>query len=244
MGRRAIATYHAFTSTTRLNPLWDDGRKQGETFCGHWDSNYYGAYRHPILDATCRDCAKKYGKAERAKIEHRITVEKLDTPSLKSGVIVSVDGVKRAIVYMRKGFATNWRVMKYRERSIADSMYYGAVGRGEMDGNIYRTKEEMAVDLPVGVYNIHMAAMDAMISIVPALTDAGMLPTIEEEKAADEARKIERQRADEARERAIQQNREERQHAREAVASIAEKASALGLTNFEIAGLLVAKRML
>lgn len=249
MGRRHIPTYHALTGEQRIVTPYSgaEPRAEKEQFCGDWSAYGHYDWHHPLLDATCRDCGRAWGKAERAKVADRITVEKLTLSGLKSAVIVSVDGVKRAVVYMRNGWGECWNVQKYREDNINRGYgFYGGIG-GDMESNVHRKKEDAAKpasEMPVGVYNIHKSAMDAMIAIVPALVEAGLLPTEEEEKAADEAKKAERLRADQAREAAIQKNREDRNHAKEALKQIEDRARELGLSNFEVEGLALALKML
>lgn len=272
-----ITEYHGYTGNERnrefastIFPI------ERETLCGEWDmakraeDRSIGDTARTMLDTTCRACAKAYGKAELKKVADRITTEKLEgIGQTKTAIIVSVDGVRRAIVSFPTGWGGHWELYGFDEERwnmhVADpkgGFSYG-IRRDRQSGKIddqFWSNHDVAklAALPAyAVRNIHRMSQDAMVALVPALVDAGKLPTAAERRAADQEAREQRQREDAeravAREKAAEERARldairttERAHAIEALQSIMAKHGGLGgdLSNYDAEGLILSLKLL
>jgi hypothetical protein len=273
-----ITEYHAFTGNERPRDATYAGSfpVERETLCGQWEidrapeNRRAGETGRTMLDATCRACAKAYGKAELKKVADRITIEKLEGLSqTKTAVIVSVDGTRRAVVSFPTGWGGHWEVYQFNEeqyaKHVADpkgGFTYGIRTNrqsGKIDDEFWSSHDvaKLAALPAYEVRNIHRMSQDAMISLVPALADAGRLPTRAEERVVEEERRQARIREDaeraEARNKAAEERARldairaaERTHAVEALQSIMAKHGGVGgdLSNFDSEGLTIAMKLI
>lgn len=272
-----ITEYHSYTGNERAREFRSDYFPvERETLCGHWDMARRTEDRdrsdtaRTMLDATCRACSKAYGKAELKKLGSRITTEKLEgVGRFKTALIVAVDGVRRAVVAFPTGWGGHWEVFEFSEErwnmhvaSPKGGFSYGITGTrrsGSIETDFWSTQkvEKLAEQPAWNPRNIHLMSQEAMLSIVPALVDAGKLPTDQERRDAEAARKeaerVRREQYDrEAAERQVIRERQaaeaqaRRDHAIEALLSIEKQHGGLGgtLNNFDSEGLALALSLL
>lgn len=244
----ARSTHHHHANTgifEERQSLVDPTRtwKTYEGWCGQNGSEPNDWSGDPTLMATCPDCGKKWGKAQREALGKRIRTEALTPEELpgwiKSGVRVFVDGVHRAYVITEHGWGKGWSI-----RTIAkkDDTWYKGIGGLLGEPDRYKSKGETKDGTPIRP--LHRSARDAAIAIVPELVLGGFLPTPEEQAAADQAKLDRRQQEDDERQQRTKQRQDDRLEAIETLRSLQERAQVLGLTNADLSGLVAIEKFL
>ncbi len=246
MGR---TTHHRHANTGKILDEWPSLSQPGKTFktyeswCGENGSEPNDWAGDPTLMANCPACGRAWGKAQLILLGDRIRTEALTPEELpgwvKSGVRVFVDGVHRAYVITEHGWGKGWSI-----RTVAKhgDTYYKGIGALLGEPDRHKSKGETQDGTPIRP--LHKSARDAAIAIVPELVAGGFLPTPEEQAAADEAKKLRRQQEEDERQQHTKQRQLDRLEAIETVASLRERALALGLTNADLSGLVAIEKFL
>lgn len=215
-------------------PFADDTtRGMVEHWCGGtrvWDRDK--PLESPRL-ATCLKCAQAIGKAKLAKLAPRLRLEKRETPLSydKSTYDLFIDGTLRAHVAIPSGWGEKWYLAMVGdpEKDKRQGWTSGRHG-GKVSGSIvdYFTAQHWKLDDESHLFwPVHFASRDAMACAALAYWDRfGVvgLPTLEEARAAEQARQ--EQRAEEEK---------ERQAARERATVEREKRESLRLERVETA---------
>jgi hypothetical protein len=253
----ARTVYHSHAYTGKSEPTGYSGSIDtryfmycGEDSCSQPVENTWS--KHPVLGATCPKCGQAWGKEQLKLLGERIRTEPLTEAEIsgywKSGVKVWLDGVLRAVVFVENGWGKKWSIAKFKKHPTPTNPIDGRISRYDWYGSplgqpdSYKSNGETKDGTPIR--DLHRAARDAMIALVPALVEGGFLPTPDEQKAADDAKEAERVDQNQRYERQREEARENRKMAIDALSCIRQRAATLGLTNYEIAGIEAALKVL
>lgn len=243
MARRRSSHSHAISGKSLRSSTFE-GRTThtGDALCGDGFAWPKEATSEAVAAvnrlATCPACSKKWGKAKLARAAGRVrlepwtpSAEELATRGYREGFEpyrsawrVYIDGVERAAVVNERGFGTPWEIRQLSRIERGRYQWHGRVIGG-------RPRHSYTAE-PEGVAPIHRASRDAAAFACIALTEAGLLPTLEEQ--AEQEREAERRKAEREAEREAERQREaeERERAAQLKAERIETAR-LGLAELE-----------
>jgi hypothetical protein len=227
----------------------DATRGMAEHWCGEtrvWDRAK--PFDSPKI-ATCLKCAQAIGKAKLKQIANRVRLERRETPIGydKSTYDVYLDGTHRAYIGIANGWGEKWYCARLGDP--ADSIHWtnGRHG-GTVSGSVLDYFGHERIPADAIFWPIHFAARDAMAAAALAYWikwGVQGFPTVEEARAAKEAKRAADALEAQAREERRKVAAQEREAAeslrlerlaiwRDALASLDGRAD---LTNMERAGL-------